>query len=303
MSLKNTIYKIAYHPSINVLLRGISKFIYKISGNKIINVAGTVDLKLRSKDIDFQLKTDQTCSAAQELYYNGPDNYEFTSLFTELLSNSNNFFDIGANIGYFSVIAGKIKPSLKIYAFEPSIGAAQYLRDNIALNKLTNVRVIQKAVSNSDGQLTFHNVVSDKYPWIKYSLNGSHSLQNQFGRKKDQSYLVDVISLKKFKTEEGIDRIDLIKLDTECTEHIILGDIVEIVNFDRPLIFTEIYQEIYEDFEKIFNVFDSYLMFQVVGDEVISLQGLSDGKVDSKDSNFLLVPLEKLRTIERFYKK
>jgi len=55
------------------------------------------------------------------------------------LKDDDTFFDIGANIGLYSLFAAKIKPKCTIYAFEPA--ASNYLRlcNNIVLNGVTNV--------------------------------------------------------------------------------------------------------------------------------------------------------------------
>ncbi|HLU87553.1 MAG TPA: FkbM family methyltransferase [Taishania sp.] len=291
--MKNTIYKIAYSPAVNCLLRNTLKPISKVLNKRLISVSGQICLKV--KNAHFKLKTNQTCSATQELFYNGAENYEFTKLFIPLIQKVDNFLDIGANIGYFSVLGAKLNKDLKVYAFEPSIGPLYYLKQNIELNHLQKqVNVIGKAVSDIDGILTFHSVVSKKYPWVVHNLNGSHSLQNNFGKQKEQAYPVEVISLSKFKEEYQLNKIDFIKLDTECTEHLIFKSSLDIINADRPIIVSEIYDEIKHEIEPIFKQMNNYCLFQINQNQLFPMDSILDQVKFKGEANFLFCPEEKL---------
>lgn len=61
------------------------------------------------------------------------------------------FFDVGANVGYYSVLAAKIAPGARVVAFEPQPAVADCLRENLGLNGCPNVEVVQAAVTASSG--------------------------------------------------------------------------------------------------------------------------------------------------------
>jgi FkbM family methyltransferase len=62
------------------------------------------------------------------------------------------FVDVGANVGLFSIIAGRrVSPSGRVFAFEPAKNPYLELSKNVALNRLSNVLCIQKALSDTDG--------------------------------------------------------------------------------------------------------------------------------------------------------
>lgn len=63
------------------------------------------------------------------------------------------FVDVGANIGYFSILAAKLGAT--VYAFEPSPKNYEALSNNVRTNKV-NIFTLQSAVSNHDGYATFH---------------------------------------------------------------------------------------------------------------------------------------------------
>jgi SAM-dependent methyltransferase len=65
------------------------------------------------------------------------------------------FYDVGANVGFHTLLAAKLVGSGKVFSFEPSPRNLEYLRRHIALNKLHNVSVFESAVSDRDQVLHF----------------------------------------------------------------------------------------------------------------------------------------------------
>jgi FkbM family methyltransferase len=255
------LYKLIYNPWINRFLRNLVKPIAKLFNSRLpFSVSGTVGLQYEF--VRFCLKTNPTCAVTQSLFMYGAGSYEFTPLFAHLVKDSNVFFDIGANIGYFTVLGEKINPRLDTFSFEPSKGALHYLKLNVAANNLKNVTVINKAISDQDKTLTFYEVKNPKYPWISHQLSGSHSLQNQFGIQKNDSYPVQATTLSMVVNKYNINQIDLIKLDTECTEHLILASAKNVIERSRPVIITEIYPVIQDKIEEFFSNLEDYNIFQ-----------------------------------------
>ena len=78
------------------------------------------------------------------------------------LSNGNVVLDLGANIGYYTVMEGrKIGNFGKIYAVEPDPRNIEFLNKNIKLNCLDNIAELeQAAISNREARVEF--VLSSK---------------------------------------------------------------------------------------------------------------------------------------------
>lgn len=109
--------------------------IYKIDGVKLeLNPISLIDRKLISKRGHDPL--------VQEMLTVG-------------LSQGGIFIDIGANIGYFSLIAAKM-PNVKVLAFEPSPRELFRLYRNICLNKLTNITVFPYGLAESNQTLPLY---------------------------------------------------------------------------------------------------------------------------------------------------
>jgi len=65
------------------------------------------------------------------------------------------FYDIGANVGFYSLLAAKLVGSGSVYAFEPLPANVKYLRKHLQLNGIDNVKPIEMAISDSCGPVSF----------------------------------------------------------------------------------------------------------------------------------------------------
>ena len=75
----------------------------------------------------------------------------------EYLDDGDIFFDIGANVGVFSIYAAKRYKNLRIYSFEPEVSNLATLKENIIKNNITKKTVIYGVgISNSVGLSKLH---------------------------------------------------------------------------------------------------------------------------------------------------
>jgi FkbM family methyltransferase len=125
------------------------------------------------------------------------------------------FLDVGANGGIYSVIAAKqVGPQGHVYAFEPGERELALLRHNIELNNLTNVTVMECAVSNKSGIAKFA-VVKDG------ALNSLAAL-NRTEQQIEYWKTVTTTSLDDFLSKYAISKVDFIKIDVEGAEKLVL---------------------------------------------------------------------------------
>jgi len=83
--------------------------------------------------------------------------YEFKKqqlIVREVLPNSV-FWDVGANVGFYSLLASKLVGSGKVFAFEPAPRNLSYLRKHLAINRTKNVEILATAVSDRIGTASF----------------------------------------------------------------------------------------------------------------------------------------------------
>lgn len=118
-------------------------------------------------------------------------------------------FDVGANVGDWSLLFKKKCSSAKIYLFEPQPVCQITIRDL----KIADSELIPFAVSDQKGRFEFFSSAD---------TDGTASLFNReetyFAQSAYRSVLVDVIVLDDLIAERGIEHIDFIKFDIEGNE-------------------------------------------------------------------------------------
>jgi FkbM family methyltransferase len=65
------------------------------------------------------------------------------------------FYDVGANVGFYSLLASVLVGPGKVFAFEPLPANVAYLRQHLVLNSAENVEVLELAVCDQVGVLSF----------------------------------------------------------------------------------------------------------------------------------------------------
>jgi FkbM family methyltransferase len=81
---------------------------------------------------------------------------EQTALFCRQIRPGDVVFDIGANAGYYTLLAARLAgPRGKVIACEPDPRIAAFLRAHVAANRLTNVAAVQSAVGAECGTAHF----------------------------------------------------------------------------------------------------------------------------------------------------
>lgn len=130
-----------------------------------------------------------------------------TELFNAEIKKNDVVLDIGANIGYYTLIAAKlVGENGVVFAFEPEPTNFALLKRNVEINGYKNVILVQKAVSNKTGKVKLY---------LSERNLGDHRIYNsQDGR---QSIEIEAIRLDDyFKDYNG--KIDFIKMDVQGSE-------------------------------------------------------------------------------------
>jgi FkbM family methyltransferase len=117
--------------------------------------------------------------------------------------------DIGANLGWYSMLLGKRCPRARIHAFEPEPRNLALLRENLQQNGIANVTVHPVAVAERSGTMQF-------FPYAEKNM-GRHSLVAQEGCTPID---VRVVALDEFLPAVGVqpEQVDLVKIDVEGYE-------------------------------------------------------------------------------------
>jgi hypothetical protein len=105
-----------------------------------------------------------------------------TSLFFKEVKKDMTVLDLGANVGYYTLIsAGLVGEKGKVFAFEPDPIPFGILKRNVEVNNCKNVVLVKRAVSDRTGktQITldeFFRNYKNRIDFIKMDIEGSEAL-------------------------------------------------------------------------------------------------------------------------------
>ena len=155
-----------------------------------------------------------------------------TKIFRKTVKPGMTVVDIGANIGYYAVMAGMgTGPTGKVIAYEPDPTNMSFLQKNFKRNGINHAVTVQKAVSDRAGTATFYLTGNNK---------GTHSLVNNRG--VAHSLTVETDTLDRSLRELGINKVDILKIDIEGAEPLALLGMTGTLTANPDLIiFTEFY--------------------------------------------------------------
>lgn len=145
-------------------------------------------------------------SLSMSLWYNPNDRNSDSNVLKEILRSGDVYVDVGANIGHLAIEAALIVGNMgSVIAFEAHPRTAEFLRQNILLNKLHNVRAAQAAVG-------------DKFGWVGFT---DQRCDDQNSVNDDGNIVVPSVTLDALLPDKCP---TLLKIDVEGFEkYVILG--------------------------------------------------------------------------------
>jgi FkbM family methyltransferase len=90
-------------------------------------------------------------SSQRHAFWLGSYEPEMQRLFVKLVKLGSVFYDIGANVGFYSLLASQLVGTGKVIAFEPSPENVRYLRRHLDLNQCSNVEIFDLAICDREG--------------------------------------------------------------------------------------------------------------------------------------------------------
>jgi FkbM family methyltransferase len=155
---------------------------------------------------------------------------EESAMMENLVADGDNFFDIGANIGWYSINIAASRRRTRVYAFEPIPTTYAALSTNLGLNATANVTAHNFGLSNQAGEFTYYY-----YP----EGSGNASAVNLTGRADISTAQCQVSTLDAFTAASGT-RVDFIKCDVEGAELLVFQGGYETIRRDLPIVLSEI---------------------------------------------------------------
>lgn len=175
----------------------------------------------------FTLRLDLDSATERELYFYGIYERHETRLLRRLVRAGDAVWDIGANLGYFTLLAATLVGKTgRVIAFEPFPPAWSRLQDNLALNHVPQVRAERVAVSDRAGSATLH--------YAALAADGEASLAPDAAQ--GSTLACTTVTLDGFRAAGGEPTPAFIKADVEGAEAAVLRGAAELLaSPDAPL--------------------------------------------------------------------
>jgi len=149
-------------------------------------------------------------------------------------------FDVGANIGYYTLLAARaVGSSGRVWAFEPEPHNFALLTRNVTENGFANVRLINAAVSDRAGVLRLH---------LDDANFGAHSLEvGSVRTSSGRSVEVETVFLDRFAEEASTFEAGvLVKVDVQGAEALVVEGAQRLLGLPNVTLFLEIWPEALE---------------------------------------------------------
>ncbi len=169
----------------------------------------------------------------------------FSEIFTEeqylrnnvVINEGDCIFDVGANIGLFSLFVSRLQKNVKIYAFEPIEPIFEVLQENVHLHSLNNIFLFNYGLSsenNSDKIFTFYPNMAGNSTTKPLEKLAQRDAMNAVLSQEQVEYFFqstqvkgELRTLSSMINQLDIKSIDLLKIDVEGEEYEVLKGIEE----------------------------------------------------------------------------
>jgi FkbM family methyltransferase len=195
-------------------------------------------------------------------------------------------YDIGANIGLYSLFLARYSSRIKVIAFEPVQETVINLEKNLKKNNLAEIQLVVKAVGNIDGEVKFylghHHKSSLEKDWT-----------SDRGTKQVREVRVPSLKIDSFVAENPEESPDFIKIDVEGGGGKVLDGARHVLQTKRPVILIESHAA-YED-QAIVKMLDefSYQAYRINNSKWVSHPGNDYTDPEGVWGTMILFPAEK----------
>lgn len=165
----------------------------------------------------------------EALYQTGIWEPQVTQAVRSIIRPGMTVVDVGADIGYFTLLFASLAKPGTVVAFEPIPSAHQMCKGNLERNGIANVMMLDCALGRETRTVI-----------LREPLNLSRIDLHSVGRSPGDIE----VSLRRFDdlwAELALPRVDAVKIDVEGAEHEVLLGMEGTLRRDRPLLIVEVH--------------------------------------------------------------
>ena len=156
-----------------------------------------------------------------------------TKLLAGFLKPGMTVIDIGSNLGYYALLESRlVGDSGTVVALEPVPQNAELCKQNIRVNRCSNVVFREAAIGPYNGTLPLH--LSEKSNW--------HTLHEVHWSTAD--IFVPICTLDSLVSELSLNRVDLVRMDLEGYETVVINGMRKTLQEYSPRVLVEVHPQI-----------------------------------------------------------
>lgn len=178
-----------------------------------------------------ELKDIQWVIHSSSEYFLGNYETEISSVFIRHCTTNSVFYDIGANFGYFSILAAALGIK-KIYTFEPLPNNITNIEAHLEANKnqldIFKINVLPIALSDSKKEVFFSDGANN--------VANTYVESSPFFQNAEKKIKVECESLDNLIFEQGFEPPTIIKIDVEGAEADVLKGALKTIKVYKPII-------------------------------------------------------------------
>ncbi|NRB38004.1 MAG: FkbM family methyltransferase [Pseudomonadales bacterium] len=161
------------------------------------------------------------------IYYFGLWEPNLTAFIKKTLTHKDRtFIDVGANVGYFSLLASQLLPHGKVVAIEAFPSIFEKLKKNVRLNNYKNIRMINYAASDTECEIAMHHSIDNEGA----TTGKLHAYSVRPTEFESEPVVVKAKPLHQLLKTSEINNVRLIKIDVEGAEYEVLKGLYPLLN-------------------------------------------------------------------------
>ena len=234
---KNPFLRIVFAPYIQVkrffIRRGYEKFYRQY--DEMMTLVRSESLAIELVDFCGIFDVGKESLLAKYILKEGAFEPDLAALTKQYLDPSKDVVDVGANVGFFTVLFGKtIDSNRRVLAAEPTPGALKRLKRNIERNEVKNVTIHEGLVGSVEATVPFHVVPGKE----EYSSMKPIAHEHALGFETSKMDL-PCLTLDKLVSEHSLEP-GFLKIDVEGAEWEVFQGAESTIRKFHPVILTEL---------------------------------------------------------------
>lgn len=225
---------------VRFILRGILRFAVNLHKRTLQfwPVSGVVQVEIAKTSLKLYAKGDDALTS--KIYYGLKWEESEFILSKTLFKHTSVFFDVGSNIGVYSLLARKTNNTILVHCFEPNPRNLKRIEKNLQINGFQSTIVtVPKAVSSSSTVLKFTIPKGNRISDVSSFYPSHTSSFNDFGIEEID---VPTITLDQYIEETGVVP-DFIKIDVELHELEVLKGAHHLLSSHAPILLIELFND------------------------------------------------------------